>query len=62
MLWVVARVRTRMVWMGRGIGGRRGYLVNFRKRQKASEVIQDIQHWQTLPHHFHPAFGSSDLH
>lgn len=31
-----------------------GSLVNFRKRQKASEVIQDIQRWQTLPHHFHP--------
>jgi len=31
-----------------------GNLVNFRKRQKASEVIQDIQRWQTLPHHFHP--------
>ncbi|KIJ17931.1 hypothetical protein PAXINDRAFT_175648 [Paxillus involutus ATCC 200175] len=29
-------------------------MVNFRKRQKASEVIQDIQRWQTLPHHFHP--------
>ncbi|KAI6005367.1 ras guanine nucleotide exchange factor domain-containing protein [Pisolithus marmoratus] len=29
-------------------------LVNFRKRQKASEVIQDIQRWQTIPHHFHP--------
>jgi son of sevenless-like protein len=31
-----------------------GNLVNFRKRQKASEVIQDIQRWQTIPHHFHP--------
>jgi len=31
-----------------------GNLVNFRKRQKASEVIQDIQRWQTFPHNFHP--------
>ncbi|KAG6336113.1 hypothetical protein ID866_2979 [Astraeus odoratus] len=31
-----------------------GNLINFRKRQKASEVIQDIQRWQTIPHHFHP--------
>lgn len=31
-----------------------GDLVHFRKRQKASEVIQNIQRWQTLPHHFHP--------
>ncbi|KAH7885094.1 ras guanine nucleotide exchange factor domain-containing protein [Phlebopus sp. FC_14] len=31
-----------------------GNLVNFRKRQKASEVIQDIQRWQSIPHHFHP--------
>lgn len=29
-------------------------LVNFRKRQKASEVIQDIMRWQSQPHHFHP--------
>ncbi|KAG1898196.1 ras GEF [Suillus fuscotomentosus] len=29
-------------------------LVNFRKRQKASEVIQDLQRWQTQPHNFHP--------
>ncbi|KAG1765912.1 ras guanine nucleotide exchange factor domain-containing protein [Suillus occidentalis] len=31
-----------------------GNLVNFRKRQKASEVIQDIQRWQTFPHNFNP--------
>ena len=31
-----------------------GNLVNFRKRQKASEVIQDIQRWQTFPHNFSP--------
>ncbi|EGO23624.1 hypothetical protein SERLADRAFT_469753 [Serpula lacrymans var. lacrymans S7.9] len=31
-----------------------GALVNFRKRQKASEVIQDIQRWQTVPHNFNP--------
>jgi len=29
-------------------------LVNFRKRQKSSEVIQDLQRWQTQPHNFHP--------
>jgi len=31
-----------------------GNLVNFRKRQKASEVIQDIQRWQAFPHNFNP--------
>jgi son of sevenless-like protein len=31
-----------------------GNLVNFRKRQKASEVIQNIQRWQTFPHNFNP--------
>ncbi|KAI6166678.1 ras GEF [Pisolithus thermaeus] len=31
-----------------------GNLVNFRKRQKVSEVIQDLQRWQTHPHNFHP--------
>lgn len=31
-----------------------GNLVNFRKRQKISEVIQDLQRWQTQPHNFHP--------
>jgi len=31
-----------------------GNLVNFRKRQQASEVIQDIQRWQTFPHNFSP--------
>jgi len=31
-----------------------GNLVNFRKRQKALEVIQDIQRWQTFPHNFSP--------
>lgn len=29
-------------------------LVNFRKRQKASEVIHDIKRWQSQPHNFHP--------
>jgi len=29
-------------------------LVNFRKRQKAAEVIHDIKRWQSQPHHFHP--------
>jgi hypothetical protein len=29
-------------------------LVNFRKRQKASEVIQDIKRWQSRPHNFQP--------
>ena len=28
--------------------------MNFRKRQQASEVIQDIQRWQTFPHNFSP--------
>lgn len=31
-----------------------GNLVNFRKRQKASEVIQDIKRWQSQPFNFHP--------
>ncbi|KAG6336873.1 hypothetical protein ID866_2231 [Astraeus odoratus] len=31
-----------------------GNLINFRKRQKTSEVIQDLQRWQTQPHNFHP--------
>ncbi|KAH7885130.1 ras GEF [Phlebopus sp. FC_14] len=31
-----------------------GNLVNFRKRQKTSEVIQDLQRWQMQPHNFHP--------
>ncbi|KAF7968737.1 hypothetical protein HWV62_29559 [Athelia sp. TMB] len=30
-----------------------GNLINFRKRQKASEVIQDIKRWQSHPHNFH---------
>jgi son of sevenless-like protein len=29
-------------------------IVNFRKRQKASEVIQDIKRWQSQPFAFHP--------
>lgn len=28
-------------------------LVNFRKRQKAAEVIHDIKRWQSQPHYFH---------
>ena len=28
--------------------------MNFRKRQKASEVIQDIQRWQTVPYNLNP--------
>ncbi|KAH7925881.1 ras GEF [Leucogyrophana mollusca] len=31
-----------------------GDLVNFRKRQKKSEVVQELQRWQTSPHNFHP--------
>lgn len=27
-------------------------LINFRKRQKAAEVIDDIQRWQSQPHNF----------
>jgi son of sevenless-like protein len=37
-----------------------GNLVNFRKRQKASEVIQDIQRWQTFPHKFNPISSVQD--
>lgn len=29
-------------------------VINFRKRQKASEVIQDIKRWQAAPFHFTP--------
>ena len=31
-----------------------GNLVNFRKRQKAAEVIQDIKRWQAMPYNFQP--------
>ncbi|KAH7913434.1 ras GEF [Hygrophoropsis aurantiaca] len=31
-----------------------GELINFRKRQKKSEVIQELQRWQNSPHNFHP--------
>jgi hypothetical protein len=37
-----------------------GNLVNFRKRQQASEVIQDIQRWQTFPHNFNPISSVQD--
>jgi son of sevenless len=29
-------------------------VVNFRKRQKSAEVIQDIKRWQSPPFNFHP--------
>jgi son of sevenless-like protein len=29
-------------------------MVNFRKRQKSAEVIQDIKRWQSPPYNFHP--------
>lgn len=29
-----------------------GHMVNFRKRQKAAEVIQDIKRWQAKPYNF----------
>ena len=29
-----------------------GNMVNFRKRQKAAEVIQDIKRWQSKPYNF----------
>ena len=28
-------------------------LINFRKRQKAAEVIEDIKRWQLTPYSFH---------
>jgi son of sevenless-like protein len=28
-------------------------LINFRKRQKAAEVIEDIKRWQLAPYSFH---------
>jgi son of sevenless-like protein len=31
-----------------------GNVVNFRKRQKASEVIRDIKRWQSPPFNFQP--------
>ena len=31
-----------------------GDLVNFRKRWKVAEIIQDIKRWQLQPHDFHP--------
>ncbi|CAL1717053.1 unnamed protein product [Somion occarium] len=30
-----------------------GQMINFRKRQKAAEVIQDIKHWQSRLYNFH---------
>ncbi|KIY46592.1 ras GEF [Fistulina hepatica ATCC 64428] len=36
-----------------------GGLVNFRKRQKASEVIMDIKRWQQLSFNFHPILAIS---
>ncbi|KAI0689705.1 ras guanine nucleotide exchange factor domain-containing protein [Cytidiella melzeri] len=29
-----------------------GHMINFRKRQKAAEVIRDIKQWQTIPYNF----------
>ena len=29
-----------------------GKMINFRKRQKAAEVIQDIKRWQSTPYNF----------
>lgn len=29
-----------------------GHMINFRKRQKAAEVIRDIKQWQTVPFNF----------
>jgi len=29
-------------------------LVNFRKRRKVCEIIDDIKRWQLQPHNFHP--------
>ena len=29
-----------------------GHMINFRKRQKAAEVIQDIKRWQAMPYNF----------
>ena len=29
-----------------------GNMINFRKRQKAAEVIQDIKRWQAKPYNF----------
>ena len=29
-----------------------GQMINFRKRQKAAEVIQDIKKWQSRPYNF----------
>ncbi|KDQ62197.1 hypothetical protein JAAARDRAFT_76166 [Jaapia argillacea MUCL 33604] len=31
-----------------------GDLVNFRKRQKVAEVIEEIKRWQSRPYNFHP--------
>ena len=29
-----------------------GHMINFRKRQKAAEVIQDMKRWQSAPYNF----------
>lgn len=29
-----------------------GHMINFRKRQKAAEVIQDIKRWQAKPYNY----------
>jgi son of sevenless-like protein len=31
-----------------------GHMVNFRKRQKAAEVILDIKRWQSMPYNLTP--------
>jgi len=38
-----------------------GNLVNFRKRRKVAEIINDIKRWQLQPHYFHPIQSVLDL-
>lgn len=44
---------TTLTFINDGAGDRLGdNMINFRKRQKAAEVIQDIKRWQSKPYNF----------
>ena len=44
---------TTLTFINDGAGDKlSGNMINFRKRQKAAEVIQDIKRWQAVPYNF----------
>ncbi|KAH8104489.1 ras GEF [Cristinia sonorae] len=43
---------TTLTFINDGAEDKAGEMVNFRKRQKAAEVIQDIKRWQSKPYNF----------